>query len=309
MAITPIRYGEVPNVLLLGNGINQSFGENSWDSVMELISTGEYDHDEVSLSAIKSLPNTLQTIIISSDSVGDGMKQLAEKMMPKAIKVGHADLIRKYANIPFDAILTTNYTYEIEQALDPKFKLTMNKASKYRMPSKLLGSDPQKQFGIFNHIEVENQAIWHIHGEAARPNSMVMGHYYYGKLLSEIQKRVPEFICEYEASKKEKKDFIPKSWIDYFLIGNVYIVGFGMNPSEMDLWWLINCKKRHFKDSSKAFFYEPNLYTKKQYPVKVLAEIFDMRIKDYQIKGKEYRQFYERLVTDVENDLMGCKSF
>ena len=39
-----------------------------------------------------------------------------------------------------------------------------------------------------------------------------------------------------------------------FLMGDVHILGFGMDPAEFELWWLACCKQRNFPDS-KTFFY------------------------------------------------------
>lgn len=36
-------------------------------------------------------------------------------------------------------------------------------------------------------------------------------------------------------AQKRGETYYPQSWIDYFLIGNVHIIGFGLDPSEMDM--------------------------------------------------------------------------
>lgn len=184
---------KTPNVLLLGNGINRAFGESSWEAVINGLSTGEFDCRQKWVEAIHSLPFGLQTIVISSDSVSDGMERLSEKLMPHELQEEHALLMRKLLSLKFDAILTTNYSYEIESALLSEFKLSTGCSSKYRRKTGE-GNKPQEQFGLFKYYEVDEQQIWHIHGEAAHPSSMVMGHYYYGKLLGEIQKRIPALI-------------------------------------------------------------------------------------------------------------------
>ncbi|MBO4374859.1 MAG: hypothetical protein J5829_07105 [Lachnospiraceae bacterium] len=294
-----IQNGTVPNILFLGNGLNQAFGEASWDRVIEMLSTGEFDYDETVFAEIQKMPYALQTILISSDSVNEGMSQIAESMLPRALSPEHSELLHDYTKVGFDAILTTNYSYEIETSLNPEFSVSLGKASKYRFSSKT-GSRPQEQFGIYKYYYINNCRIWHVHGEAAHPNSMVMGHYYYGKLLSEIQKRVPEVIRTYSACKKKEVDFIPQSWIDYFLIGNVYIVGFGLNPSEMDIWWLINCKKRHFPEAGKIYFYEPNLDDIVHYPVRALAETFKFNYGMYHVK--DYYSFYKMVLSEIRTE-------
>ena len=47
-------------------------------------------------------------------------------------------------------------------------------------------------------------------------------------------------------------------WLDSFIMGNVYILGFGFDFSELDLWWLIKQKKReNAEPHGKVIFYTP----------------------------------------------------
>ncbi len=299
--LSPIPIGRIPNVLLIGNGINQAFGGASWDKVLGMLSTGEYDYNDKVFSQIKKIPYSLQTILISSDSVDDGMYGIAKSMLPGPLKAEHSALLRKITSLGFDAILTTNYSYEIETSLDSGFNVVMGKSSKYRNATKN-GTTPQKQLGIFKFYDIADCHVWHIHGEAAHPNSMVMGHYYYGKLLAEIQKYVSHVIKGYSMCRKNNTDFIPQSWIDYFLIGNIYVLGFGLSPSEMDVWWLINCKKRHFDDLGKITLFEPNLDDMDHYPIRALAETFGIRYDIYKINKakRDYSSFYEEAYGDLQ---------
>ena len=101
----------IPKVLLLGNGINRAFGASSWDDIINNLSTGEFDSSPAFADAICKLPNSLQTVVISSDSVHDGMKQVSEVLMPKALDEGHRSIIRNCCDLGFDTILqlTDNY--------------------------------------------------------------------------------------------------------------------------------------------------------------------------------------------------------
>ena len=220
--------------------------------------------------------------------------------MPHSLCDEHSDLLKEILDLQFDAVLTTNYSYELEVTLKNDFKI--NRSLRCRKSTKK-GNRPQEQLGIFKYITVDDSQIWHIHGEAARPNSMVMGHYYYGKLLCEIQKRVPEVIRKYRKAQKCREAYHPKSWIDYFLIGNVHIIGFGLNPSEMDIWWLINCKKRHFLNCGKVYLYEPNMDESNKYALKALTEIFWIHCFSRQIKENDYIQFYKEAIVEMKKIL------
>jgi hypothetical protein len=98
--------------------------------------------------------------------------------------------------------------------------------------------------------------VWHIHGDAATPDSVIMGHYYYGKLLREIQLRIKIFMPFCKGCMNNGVDSESKSWVDLFLTKDVYIVGFGFDFSEMDLWWLAACKKKEFANT-KIHYYAP----------------------------------------------------
>ena len=124
-------------------------------------------------------------------------------------------------------------------------------------------------------------------------------------MLSEIQKRIPDLIREYKVACKIQKGYKPKSWIDYFLIGNVYIIGFGMDPSEMDIWWLINCKKRNFNDLGNIFLYEPNLGNKSRFAIKALCDTFNI---SYELVtangGSQYLEYYRNAVEHIQSKLL-----
>ena len=116
-------------------------------------------------------------------------------------------------------------------------------------------------------------SIWHIHGEAARHGTMILGHYYYGKLLAKMQQYVSSLIARHRACAARERDTEVRSWIDLFMLGNVHIVGLGMSLSEMDLWCLINCKKRNFPDTTVTI-YKPDIRTEER----LLAEAYGLNI-------------------------------
>ena len=135
----------------------------------------------------------------------------------------------------------------------------------------------------FNQITyngVENK-IWHIHGEARKFDSMVLGHYQYGSIFSKLKQYLEKTGKEY-IKKQEKCESIEiQSWIDAFILGDVHVLGFGFDTSEFDLWWLINRKKREKASHGKVYFYEP---IKKDFDERIeLLKSLDVEIQDYGI--------------------------
>jgi len=61
-------------------------------------------------------------------------------------------------------------------------------------------------------------------------------------------------------SKKEITTVQFQTWIDLFFAATIYFIGFGLDFSETDIWWLLN-KRARFKEkleiSNEIFFYAP----------------------------------------------------
>ncbi len=106
----------------------------------------------------------------------------------------------------------------------------------------------EERLGVYRYMSPDRNGdsvnVWHIHGEIGRPSSVVLSHYYYWEMIACIRNYIPTLLRRYNGLRKTG-EYSPLSWIDYFMIGNVYIVRLGLDPSEMDLWWLINCKKHY----------------------------------------------------------------
>lgn len=249
-----IENGHVPNVLLLGNGIARTFGGKSWEKIVTdrlKKYNSPYSYDD-----IKDVPATMQIVLATNDHVSEEMRSIAEDLRKHSVEGEEKDFVHKVLEIPADAVLTTNYDYDLEQAWGLK-------ASNYyfqrcrRWTKAVKGKE--KQFNLYQYSlvgsESDRKRIWHIHGDITYYKSMVMGHYYYGKLLSQIEHYVSDCVSRYKRAESTGKAFTPISWIDYFLTGNVYILGLEMYLAETDLWWLACCKKRNFPDT-KIFFYK-----------------------------------------------------
>ena len=88
-----------------------------------------------------------------------------------------------------------------------------------------------------------------------------------------------------------------RSWLDYFMLGDVHIVGLGMALSEMDLWWLVNCKKRHFP-GRKVILYKPDIKPEE----KLLAEAYGVTVNADGFTG-DYKAYYSWLCTELEKTL------
>ena len=235
-----IGYGKTPNILLLGNGINRAYGFASWDDLIRSVQTKELSEKEA--ASLKDVPYPLQPVILTGDHLGIQMEGISRQLSELEAPEEEKSVLKNFVSVSFDAILTTNYTYELEKALDPSFVCLPDRQCKVRMTAyDDAGKYNTEQLHTYFQVE-DSPSIWHIHGEAARHGTMIFEHYYYGKLLSKMQQYVSSLVARHKVSLEKQEDLEARSWIDWFMLGNVHIAGSGMSLSEMDLWWLINCK-------------------------------------------------------------------
>ena len=222
-----IPYGYIPKVLFVGNGINRAYSNESWDDFIKSLSDKELsDEDE---KKYQKLPYQLRPVVITEDLVDATLKEKAGDIVNSTIDEKLKNQYRDLCGIGFDAILTSNYTYEIEQSLSEEFSIEVGKASKYRFSAVNRKLSNDMCLHQYMKVSENDPSIWHVHGECAKPGTMVLGHYYYGKLLSKFPKETESFQKRYSMCNKERKNFIPHSWVDYFLISEIYFVGFGEN--------------------------------------------------------------------------------
>lgn len=250
-------------VLIVGNGINLPF--ESAKSTDNIIREAWRKHHHSNLPKrsdlthphpVWKLPFTMEVVAATKNNVGDELQNLAEEMRELKVCVEQEKLVRNILDASFDVILTTNYSLEIEKSILGDCSC-QKIYSHYR--TTMEQSDRQKRYGIFQCTELpynNHPFLWHIHGTSLRKDSLIMDQLSYGKLLSEVEKRATVANRGFYHSINNNIPFCPKSWIDYFLIADIYIIGFQMDFSESDIWWLLSYK-RNVNPKSKVKFFQP----------------------------------------------------
>ena len=291
-----------PQVLFLGNGLIRAFGGKSWDNLIKLIAVRD------DLPEKLYCPFPLQAILATNDHISAATKQYAGKFWG-SVEPELGEQLRMLLSMQFDDIITTNYSYEIESAAlgVPRISETYlskscqnQEAGKNVEPKYLIRSCQEIPYG--QHLN----RIWHIHGEARKPNSMILGHYYYANLLHRIMDYVDKNSRYYAYRQQNGKIQPIRSWLDSFILGDVYILGFGMDFSELDIWWLLNRKKRENAIHGQVFYYEPggNDFNEKA----ELLKLLDVKVIHCDVttptgtleeKNEAYRVFYLRAIQDI----------
>ena len=246
------------NVLLLGNGIDRAYDKHavSWTDLLDKMTTIK------NLPKHENLPFPLEVVLRTNDHVDEELKKHNKELYGSVEDAELRDVLETVLRMGFDEILTTNYDFALEgTAIYPKDltdyqikKSIKNKNEDKKAESKYLLHTYQKaEFdGVPNRI-------WHIHGDARRPGSIVIGHYMYVNLVSKWRAEFEKQEKIYRNWDEKQIDAPSTCWLDSFVLGNVYILGLGMKFCELDLWWLLNRKKREDAAHGKVIFYEPEI--------------------------------------------------
>jgi hypothetical protein len=293
---------ELPNVLLLGNGIlmhcqtcNYKRAKSWSEYIVDLSSNGLTIQEQ---DKLRDIPYSLCAALVAP--VEDHIRgdKYVEKFQTQHYQ--NDKVIREIVTLPFQAILTTNYTYEIENVFYSHYdKLGDKTKCKYARCARKNVKDGRFLLHTFNRVG-ESPPIWHIHGELRRPSSMVLNHDEYARLIHHLMKE-----NELNENKyvKYEKSLRYESWLDYFLMSNLYIVGLGMDFSEFDLWWILNRRIREKRKNGKI------VYCKSHYDDSHVADALKMmgvKVQEFNIsaynKEEYYNEFYEKAIQYLKDE-------
>lgn len=270
--------GFIPQTLLIGNGFNLLHSEKfEWKNVLKSVSNSIDDKQN-------KTPYTHIYEKLYLDEIAKYDIDLKEKAPEKALKARIfeelEDLMstvfkgrtypKEYEQFflngfcPFQNVLTTNYDYGFDNAL---------LAIGYKLNEVCNNEDIYSTLRKCSYIKNDSLVnVWHIHGEGEgknrSSNSIMLGYDHYCGALSRIEKYVkngkidktdcsvikrPNKKCHYihylmmDSTNSWSIDNI-KTWIDTFFFTDVHIIGFGMDFSEIDIWWLLNKRKRYLSN-------------------------------------------------------------
>lgn len=293
-----------PEILLLGNGINRHYGNYSWTEFLKSISNENY---KCYLESAKA-PMPLKAILLTGNSVNAKLKDKKADLMPNSLNQDKDMLITSLLSLNFDEILTTNYTYELEQIAFNNVPLSATKLRNLMHHTNSINHAETKYLlHTYNQVKYGErpQRIWHIHGEARKPDSMAIDHYYYSNLLHKIKEHSRETKNRYQLQQLSGRDIDFKSWIDAFIIGNVYILGQGLDFSEMDLWWLLDRKNREKAEHGQVYFYEPykTIHEEKYQLLKLFNVIPEHLGTTKETDAFDYLLFYKKAICDIETKI------
>ena len=287
--------------LLVCNGINLLFRDSSWENLIadELAQS----HSSLSYEEIKGMPATMQIVAATDDDVSNRMKVLSEKLLNLNMTPERTTFLQKLMSLPVDDVMTANYSFELETAdgMTPtKKRYSSHLRSTFELQAR------HKAFRLYQFYETRTgKRIWHVHGDLAKPDTMLMGHYYYAKQLRYVQECVAKTVVRFKICMEKGEEFRSYSWVDQFLTGDVYILGLGMYLCESDLWYLLCCKKRNFPEAH-TYFYDKDC---NDHTINIMLKTYGVEIisgKDLGAEG-DFQPFYEAALKDINDRLGGMK--
>lgn len=310
-----------PQVLLIGNGLERGCkptnpdpkGVNeqlSWDELVAAVSVDgcislsddEKKHFPFPLMySILSVKNPAPSIL-SNQMINEEENRLKSAM--SRLSQSSTRRLDMLKTLGADHILTTNYSYGLEQAffcgkdffnprVRSKYRFNLNPETKDGKPLR------EVNYRMHTGYLAQNEngspvGLWHIHGECSVPRGVVLGHDRYGRILSRIEK-----ICDsqnYAAISKKPDCVTIKSWPELFLYGDIYIVGFGFHHSEFDLWWLMKRKQRERMGTGQVYFYEqPNAASL----IQKMMLAHGAKLPDVGAAAGDYDDFYRKAFDDI----------
>lgn len=283
-----IDLSKIPNVLFLGSGLVLLSGGKNWTDLLS-------DMNSAKKNDLSHIPFAMRPEVIFDAQIEDAQKEVA-----KGLKTVEAhDILKRLLSLSFDAMLTTNYTYEIEQVLS-EARWTETRRQKSFRP--LHGSShAHLNTSICNLVKMPNGReipVFHIHGELRRTRSLVLSYYSYAKATAKLNALNTMRGNQYREKQGERLDCW--SWLDYFILGEVYAIGYGFDLSEFDVWWAIERKAREKAKHGKLHAF---LADKKENRFREQITLLNALDAGAELRVGEYESIYREFLSSISEEV------
>lgn len=311
-----------PILLLIGNGPNRlehQLGSPSWDELMKDLakSTGYKAFNTGS----KPLPLAFEEVLGRAASLsGVGEDHLKARVAEVARRVKGNWFHSTIRELPVSDILTTNYDYALTET---------------DSPSDIVPGSTETKYSLFRRQKFSGTTVWHIHGEATAPDTLLLGHDHYVRYSGRVQQylrpttggvsepeawRVSDAVSplaagmsDFEALEPTPKGYPRYSWVDLFLTRELHIMGLGMDFSEIILWWLLTIRARREEQEKHGLGVElqrqgsvtwwecgPDKIEASYSDRREVAEALGVRTRFYETPGRDYASAYRRMLGDLK---------
>ncbi len=229
--------------IFIGNGINRLTEGYSWESLLN-----DLEEKFLGSETIKYKDNKPFTLLFEELSFLSRSRKKANEMkmknriadLSKNIKLNsyHTNIMK----LNFNNIITTNYDYNFENSTTYNWQSENN--------------PKETRYSLFRKKTYNNKNVWHIHGEIDKPKTIALGYEQYAGLLQRTRSHLTDGNTYKGFNHAVKSIFTFKkvydfensndvfSWIDIFIRDDIHILGYSLDFSEIDLWWLIIYKEK-----------------------------------------------------------------
>lgn len=312
------------DAILYGNGFNQLNNNLSWDKLLS--------RSTKKSKMLVEIPPTIQYEMGVLDFLKDQDVIIKNSKFSREynFKLDIVDELKKLKRCPlYDDLNSIN----VQLFLTPNYDYNINYRGKYDS----VKDSSENVYSIHRWYKItEDKIVYPFHGEMAYPKTIQLGYDHYCGSLS----RLDRYIKGSYLFNEKRTDPVPSmserlknstdlclgdftkythginnilSWIDAFFFTNLHIIGFGMDFSEIDVWWLLNRRARMMADlnetiSNKIVYYdvEPinnnnpkhlnKLELLKNFNVEVIRSSFNDE-NDYESR---YREQIEKIKRSIE---------
>lgn len=243
--------------IFFGNGLNRINGGVDWEELLKSLakdgSTFKINSNTLRYEAMylsRSIHIRKHTPLRKITEY-EIKEKIAEKL--KEEQQGINGIYKQLANLPISEYITTNYDYSLELTLQNEGYEEV----KYDKSEKIYSIHRYRKYSNGNEVK----RIWHIHGDLVVPQSIMLGYdHYCGSLakINEYMKGTYSFKHKHgkrenigkieERLRKSKDGLAVRSWIDLFFAFDIDFIGYGLDLSEIDIWWVLNKRMRILKE-------------------------------------------------------------
>lgn len=291
-------------VLLVGNGINNIASEYKWGDLVDDLVEFVNANDRIK-KGNKPFPLLYEEIVAHAvKERGKKESQIKKYIADRIAAFQPNDVHRRIVSMKLAGLLTTNYDYTLELAagIDDQRALVNS------------GVIQEKHFSLFRFVKAKKARVWHIHGERNVPGSIALGYEHYSGYLQRMRNYVvsgtgESYAKQFEPLEKSvRKGTISfDSWIDFFFVHDVYIVGLNLDFVEMHLWWLLTYRARRkyvagLPIQNRITYFYPNSMGSKIRDKLELLQANDVVPVSIPLKAKNWVAYYSRVLEQIGRD-------
>lgn len=205
----------------------------------------------------KLLPNTMtyERIRLNWNNSIDVRPELKSEIATLLKNQPSNDFYKRILKMSFSDYITTNYDYAINKAFT---ELSADNTETSNGTENIYSVRRNKS--LKNDKGEEIGKVWNIHGELNHPKTIMLGLNHYCGSIAKINGYLKgAYDFSHKAShgkiltieeKLKKNSFDGYSWVELFFNTNMHIAGFGLDFSEIDIWWVLTRRARMKKSAN-----------------------------------------------------------